>query len=76
MSVAITLYIMYSFLGKRFHILKSSCVCCTLFRVDLNNSASVYQSVCGCLGRAFRLLRRSPEYSTFKSVLCYNLGSL
>lgn len=37
MSVAISLYIMYSFLGKRFHILK---LCC----VDLNNSASL--SVC------------------------------
>lgn len=46
MSVAISLYIMYSFLGKLFHILKSRCVCVLykLFRVDLNNSASV--SVC------------------------------
>lgn len=42
MSVAISLYIMYSFLGKPFHILKSSCVC--VVQVDLNNSASV--SVC------------------------------
>ncbi len=68
MSVAISLYTMYSFLGKRFHILKLCVlcgVCCTLFRLLAYDSASVG----GCLGHAFGLLRRSPEYSTFKSVL-------
>lgn len=65
---------MYSFLGKCFHILKSSCVCVLfhlLFHLLAHDSASG-----GCLGRAFGLLLRSPEYSTFKSVLCYNLRSL